>query len=227
MHPRPPTHLLSEIGRYSSSSSDRGQDIHGHSPILRCVFLLEESQRLSTQPSGRESCQRTQPVLRRVCACKSEMCSETCVKVASYSADKTKRPAHGPKGDTVFTLTPAAVNGSVSVCQWIQVALFWTELQRWKATTPSLSLQARPGQLYFSVFECVISGFSFFYKAISHFCRIGPYEWVDGSQGGAKTVYCVSSSAVSHWACKLNILLFLLHDVWRKLGFRFGRNIFT
>lgn len=35
VHPRPPTHLLPETGRYSSSSSDRGQDIHGHSPVLR------------------------------------------------------------------------------------------------------------------------------------------------------------------------------------------------
>lgn len=35
VHPRPPTHLLPKTGGHSSSSSDRGQNIHGHSPVLR------------------------------------------------------------------------------------------------------------------------------------------------------------------------------------------------
>lgn len=94
VHPGPPTHLLPETGRFSSSSSHRGQDIHGHSPVLR-----RELERLRVPAGGdlglpavlSESCRRKRRVILRDCALKYEMCRHTCVKAASYSADRTKQ----------------------------------------------------------------------------------------------------------------------------------------
>lgn len=35
VHTRPPTYLLPETRRHGPAASDRGQNIHGHSPVLR------------------------------------------------------------------------------------------------------------------------------------------------------------------------------------------------
>lgn len=35
VHPGPPTHLLPEVRGHSASPSHRGQNIHGHAPVLR------------------------------------------------------------------------------------------------------------------------------------------------------------------------------------------------